>query len=96
VRVPDGSLLAVEVPDPAHWLLAQGSSVLETMDAGEHWSALGQVPAGWTIARLTMVDRDRGRALLFSSPTPGFLLAPARALGRTVDGGRHWVLVPTL
>jgi photosystem II stability/assembly factor-like uncharacterized protein len=78
--------------DQARWLVAQGSSVLETTDEGENWRALGLVPAGWFVSRLTMVDRDHGWAVLFREPTrPGPVVA--NGLARTADGARTWTLV---
>jgi photosystem II stability/assembly factor-like uncharacterized protein len=87
--------------DQNRWLVATGSSILETTDAGAHWQALGQIPYGWQVSRLTMVDRTHGWAQLFgavqSGPAPGnnVPVQPATALARTVDGGRHWSLVGT-
>jgi photosystem II stability/assembly factor-like uncharacterized protein len=78
--------------DQARWLVANGASVLETIDEGENWLALGTVPAGWLVDRLTMVDRDHGWAVLFrASAAPGTVTATG--LARTVDGGRRWTLV---
>jgi hypothetical protein len=78
--------------DPARWLVATGSSVLESTDAGESWHALGRVPAGWLVDAMTMVDRDHGWAVLFSSPTVNGQ-PTASGLSRTADGGRTWTLV---
>ena len=79
--------------DQARWLVAQGSSVLETTDAGDNWHALGPVPPGWLVARLTMVDHDHGWAVLYrASYGPGVVVG--NGLARTADGGRTWTLVP--
>jgi photosystem II stability/assembly factor-like uncharacterized protein len=102
-----GPVLVPEIPavptvmetDQAHWLVATGSSVLETTDAGENWQRLGQIPYGWLVSRLTMVDRDHGWAQLIGALGPSWgnniPVAPPTALARTVDGGRHWSLVVT-
>jgi photosystem II stability/assembly factor-like uncharacterized protein len=90
VVVPSGAFL---ITDQGRWLVANGSSVLETSDGGRDWVALGQVPVGWLISRITMVDRDHGWAILFSSePTP---IGTPRTMGlaRSSDGGRHWTVV---
>jgi hypothetical protein len=95
VLVPTGSIPTVDEVDPAHWLVATGSSLLETTDAGENWLTLGQVPTGWAVIRLMMADRNHGWALLLSSGPPDPRTPPRVGLARTVDGGRHWALVQT-
>jgi len=78
--------------DQARWLVANGGSVLETTDAGESWRTLGAIP-GWLVARLTMVDRDHGWAVVFRGAlAPPGPIVP-NGLARTADGGRTWALV---
>lgn len=89
VPIPNGAVLV----DRARWLVTNGSSVLETTNAGESWHALGEVPAGWQVLRLAMADRDHGWALLVNrTPSATGPFAPAM-LVRTADGGRHWTPV---
>jgi len=95
VLIPYAALPVVDQVDQTHWLAANGGSVLETTDAGDNWRALGQVPAGWLVSRITMADRDNGWALLLTSATGGPAVIAARGLARTGDGGRHWTLVST-
>jgi photosystem II stability/assembly factor-like uncharacterized protein len=93
LQISYGAGPAVDRADPAHWLAATGRSVLESTDAGKDWQPLGVVPAGWSISRFTMTDREHGWALLFSSTSPAVSTATTGGLARTVDGGRHWTLV---
>jgi photosystem II stability/assembly factor-like uncharacterized protein len=87
LSTPAGPVL---VADPGRWLAANGSSVLETSDRGQSWTALGAVPRGWVVARLTMVDSSDGWAVVHSAGPSG---AMQSELARTTDGGRHWDLI---
>jgi hypothetical protein len=89
VQVPSGP---VTLADDAHWFVVMGTSVLESSDAGENWTALGTPPSGWVIARLTMVDRDHGWATLFRLP-PSLSPISTTGLARTADAGLHWTVV---
>jgi photosystem II stability/assembly factor-like uncharacterized protein len=90
VPVPAG---AVVVADRSRWLVANGTSVQETSDGGDTWSALGAVPPGWRVGGFTMVDADHGWAVLRDVGPPGGMQPYASELARTTDGGRHWALV---
>ncbi|TMC09717.1 MAG: hypothetical protein E6J41_09980 [Chloroflexi bacterium] len=89
VQVPNGP---VTVADQAHWFVVMGTSVLESTDGGENWTALGAPVSGWVVNRLTMVDRDHGWATLFRLPPSGLSISTT-GLARTADGGRHWAAI---
>jgi len=95
VPVPGGPFAVVDQVDQAHWFATIGTLVLETTDAGKNWREVGQVPDGWLVSRLAMVDRSNGWALVLSPVTRDPAVPPATGLARTVDGGRHWTLVST-
>jgi photosystem II stability/assembly factor-like uncharacterized protein len=87
--IHDGGVL---ITGPARWVVASGSSVLETSDGGENWAPLGSAPPGWLINSIAMLDRGSGWAVLVR-PGPAQML-PAFGLARTTDGGVHWTPVP--
>jgi photosystem II stability/assembly factor-like uncharacterized protein len=91
VQVPNGP---VALADQANWFVVMGTSVLESADGGENWTALGSPPEGWVLSGLTMVDRDHGWATLFRLPRTGLAISTT-GMARTADGGRHWTVVAT-
>ena len=93
VQLPGPAFSVVGHTQGRRWWAASGSTLLESDDAGNHWRAVGNGPAGRLFFRFDAVDPDHAWALLLDPQSCRFSSPCVFSLGRTADGGRHWTLV---
>ncbi len=95
VQVPGPVFSVVGHTQGRRWWAANGSTVLESDEAGNHWRAVGNGPSGRLFARFDAPDPDHAWALLLDPEACGLGLPCGFLLARTADAGRHWTLVGT-
>ena len=93
LRVPGPAFSVVGHTQGRRWWAGNGSTVLESDDAGNHWQAIGNAPNGRLFARFDPIDPDHAWALLLDPQACGIGLPCGFSLARTADGGRHWTPV---
>jgi photosystem II stability/assembly factor-like uncharacterized protein len=82
--------IGVAFLDASHWWYVQGGSrqLLQSADAGRHWSVLGTIGTVGRIDRLQFVNERVGFAVEVAPQGQNQLL-------QTADGGLTWVQIPS-